>query len=175
VSVPPHVRSAVRDYLWQEADRINWNSLSAAEKARYYANWTVSDAVGARLSPYLDPRKVRVYIKDTLLKPYARDRMRQQIPRMQRIGLLPQDAPVQEFIKPHGQLFADGRIVVWSKAVDWKLALMAAFERAHSIPGARPYGVALFDASTKHADTDARSIAESAAKLLGVEKLVWLD
>jgi hypothetical protein len=175
MSVPAHVRSAVRDYLWQEADRINWNCLTAAEKARYYANWTVSEAVGARLSPYLDPRKVRVYIKDTLLKPYARDRMGRQIPHMRRIGLLPLEPPVQEFIKPHGQLFADGRIVVWSNAVDWKMALMAAFERAHAISGARPYGVALFNASTKHGDTDARLIVERAAKRLGIEKLVWLD
>ena len=91
------------------------------------------------------------------------------------MGLLPQETPVQEFIKPHGQLFADGKLVVWSNAVDWKLALMAAFERSQGIAGARPFGVALFNASTKHADSDARLIVENAAKRLGIEKLLWLD
>ncbi|MDO8605942.1 MAG: hypothetical protein Q7R40_05365 [Phaeospirillum sp.] len=175
MSVPDVIRAEVRDYLWAEADRLYWSTLSAGEKARWYGIWTESEAVGRRLAPFLDPRKIRVYIKDTLLKSYTRERMADVGPVMRLLGLPPEEEAVREFIKPHGRLFADGRLVAWSKAVDWKLTLMTIHERAFTIHGARAYGVALLEAATKHPDESTRAVVNEAARRLSVERLVWID
>lgn len=81
----------------------------------------------------------------------------------------------REFIKPHGRLLSDGRVIAWSKAEDWKLTLMAVYERAFTARGARPFGVALVEASTKHPDLDSREVVEEAARRLQIERLVWKD
>ena len=94
---------------------------------------------------------------------------------MRVLGIPIDEEAIREFIKPHGRLFADGRLVAWSKAVDWKLTLMTIHERAFTIPGARCYGVALVDAATRHPDADTRAVVEEAARRLSVEHLVWLD
>ena len=38
-----------------------------------YEQWTKDESIGGVLSNYVDTRRVRVYIKDTLLKDYVRN------------------------------------------------------------------------------------------------------
>jgi hypothetical protein len=175
MSVPDAVRSTVKEYLWAEADRLNWHSLSASQKSRMYGIWTESDLVGLKLAPFLDPRKIRVYIKDTLLKSYARDRMADDGPVMRLLGIPPGQRIVRKFIKPHGLLLADGCLVAWSKAIDWKLTLMTIYERAYMLRGTRAYAVVLFEAATKHPDEAARAVVNAAVRGLSVERLIWVD
>lgn len=175
MSIPEAIRAEVKDYLWGEADKLHWHTLSAMDKARWYGIWTESVLVGRRLAPFLDPRKIRVYIKDTLLKAYTRERMADDGPVMRLLGISADQAAVRKFIKPHGRLLADGRLVAWSKAVDWKLTLMTLHERAFTIPGTRAYGVALLEAATKHPDEHTRKVVDEAARRLGIQKVVWID
>jgi len=175
MSIPDAIRRDVKDLLWHKADELGWTALPDAEKAKWYGIWTESAEVGKRLAPFLDPRKVRVYIKDSLLKPYTRERMADVAPIATLLGIPENFMVSREFIKPHGRLFSDGRVIAWSKAKDWKLTLMTLYERAVTITGARPYGVALLEASTKHPDLDSRDVVERAAKRLGIERLVWED
>jgi hypothetical protein len=168
------VREDVRKQLWEEADRLEWSALSAKDKARYYTIWTETTQLGGRLAAFMDPRQVRVYIKDTLLKAYTRERFSDPV-RVFRVLGLPLDARwIETYIKPHGRRLADGRQIAWSRATEWKATLLALHERAYEY-GGMPYGAVLFEARTKHADPSARAVVESAREKLGIERLVWLD
>lgn len=174
MSIPIAIRDEVKAILWREADRLEWPSLSATAKAKYYTIWTETKSIGGRLSGFMDPRQVRVYIKDTLLKSYTRDRLSNQND-VFRILRLPPDIPFSStYIKPHGRLLSDGRQIAWSRATEWKAVLMALHERAFW-DGGSPYAAVLFEAGTKHMDKKSREIVESAAHKLGITKLVWID
>lgn len=161
------IREEVRKKLWREADRLDWSSLSYSDKARYYTSWTEADDVGGRLAAVMDPRKVRVYIKDTLLKAYTRERLADPA-RVLRILGLPADTRFEEaYIKPHGARLEDGRQIAWSRASEWKATLMTLHERAFQCDGS-PYGAVLFEAEAKFGDDKSREMVESASKKLGV-------
>lgn len=164
----------IRDFLWQEADRLYWSSLSLPEKSRYYTIWTETASIGGRLAALMDPREVRVYIKDTLLKPYTRERIADPEPVLRLLKLPASTAYRGSYIKPHGRQLIDGRQIAWSRATEWKSTLMALHERAFEANGT-PYGAVLFEAMTRHADPPARRVVDDAAAKLGLEALVWVD
>lgn len=174
MTIPETAREEVRQRLWQEADRLEWPSLSAKDKARYYTMWTETGELGGRLAAYMDPRQVRVYIKDTLLKAYTRERLSDPVRVLRVLGLSTEDSFIVSYIKPHGRCLPDGRQIAWSRATEWKATLMTLHERAFEA-GGLPYGAVLFDASTKHPDIGSRKVVESAAKKLGIERLIWID
>ena len=121
----------------------------------------------------MDPRQVRVYIKDTLLKSYTREAMADHARPYRVLGLAETEQPVRSYIKPHGRLLADGRQIAWSRATEWKATLLALHER--SFTQGRPFGAVLFESGAKFGTPDMRRMIESAATKLGIEKLVWLD
>lgn len=175
MSIPTKVRHEVRDELWGEADLLDWDRLSAGEKTRLYTIWTNSPRIGGRLAGYMDPRRIRVYLKDTLLKPYTRDRL-DDFGLVLRILTIPETVKVtKSYIKPHGRCLADGRIIAWSRASEWKLTLLAIHERAFSAKGTVPYAAVLMYASAKYADKISREMIGDAANRLGIQQLVWLD
>jgi hypothetical protein len=123
---------------------------------------------------FMDPRQVRVYIKDTLLKSYTRERFSDE-GRVFRILQLPIDTLIMtKYIKPHGRRLVDGRQIAWSRATEWKGTLMALHERCFR-DGGKPHAAVLFEAATKHMDKKARAVVESAAEKLGISSLIWLD
>lgn len=173
MSVPASVRHEIKKRLWAEADRLHWSSLPAADKTRYYSVWTETESIGGRLGHYMDPRKVRVYIKDTLLKSYTRETSANPSRAFRVLGIGDEVEKDQVFIKPHGCLLADGRQIAWSRAADWKGTLMALHERAYE--SGEPYAAVLTEASTKFGIASQREVVESAARKIGVERLIWLD
>ena len=174
MSKSANVRDEVRDLLWAEADRLLWASLSFADKSRYYTIWTENPLIGGKLARHMDPRQVRVYIKDTLLKAYTRERLSDPAPVLRLLALPPETAFAEEYIKPHGRRLTDGRQIAWSRATEWKATLMALHERAFAHRG-KPFGAVLFEAGTRHADPPAREVVEDARVKLGVERIVWID
>jgi hypothetical protein len=174
MSIPTNIREEVREQLWTEADRLAWPSLSAKDKARYYTIWTETPQLGGRLSAFMDARQVRVYIKDTLLKSYTRERMSDPSRVMRIVGLAPDTAIIKSYIKPHGRRTADHREIAWSRATEWKATLLALHERAFE-NRVRPYAAVLFDASAKYPDDASRAVVADAAAKLEIEKLVWID
>lgn len=172
MSVPDIVRREIKEMLWSEADRLDWPSLSAADKSRYYGIWTETKEVGGRLSQYMDPRQVRVYIKDTLLKPYTRETSANHELAFRVLGIGADTQTVASYIKPHGRLLDDGRQIAWSKASEWKATLMALHERAFQ--RGVPYAAVLTHAGAKFSTEDDRRLVESAASKLGIDKIVWL-
>lgn len=174
MSIPGTIRDEIKDWLWKEADRLEWSALSAGDKARYYTIWTETEKIGGRLAGFMDPRQVRVYIKDTLLKPYTRERFSNEDRVFRILGLSPEVATLEGYIKPHGRKLRDGRQIAWSRATEWKATLMALHERSFQ-DGGNPHAAVLFEAGTKHADAGPREVVESAARKLGVERVVWID
>ncbi|SHJ18920.1 hypothetical protein [Wenxinia saemankumensis] len=173
MSVPASIRREIKERLWAEADRLNWSALSAADKSRYYSMWTETETVGGKLGQYMDPRKVRVYIKDTLLKSYTREASASPARAFRVLGLDEDVVVSTTFIKPHGCLLVDGRQIAWSKASDWKATLMALHERAFM--EGQPYAAVLTEAAAKFALASQRAVVESAAERLLIKRLIWLD
>ena len=173
MSVPAGIRREIKERLWAEADRLNWSALSAADKSRYYSMWTETEAVGGRLGQYIDLRKVRVYINDTLLKSYTREASASPARVFRVLGVDENVVVTTTFIKPHGCLLPDGRQIAWSKASDWKLTLMALHERAFG--AGEPYAAVLSESAARFGLASQRAVVESAAENLGIKRLIWLD
>jgi hypothetical protein len=172
--IPTDVRIRVKGCLWEQADKLEWDSLGSVEKARHYTQWTDSQAIGGVLSTYMDPRSVRVYIKDTLLKGYSRYKLNEHEALILRLTGHDKSNVAQEFIKPHGLSFTDGSIVAWGRADDWKVLLGSLFERAFG-SGGQPTMVAFFRAAPRFVRPSSQDLVETAARRLGIERCVWFD
>jgi hypothetical protein len=123
----------------------------------------------------MDPRRVRVYIKDTLLKSYTRERLDDFGLISKALGL-PEDAKItKSYIKPHGRRLVDGRVIAWSRTSEWKLTLLALHERTFGNKATTPFAAVLMYGSSRHSDLNARKMIIDAANRLGIQKVVWLD
>lgn len=173
MSVPDHVRVRLKESLWRRADELEWLRLAPMEKSRSYENWTKAPGVGGLLQRYMPFGQVRVYIKDTLLKDYSRERQADPEVPMRLLGI-DGGLDVEEFyVKPHGRRFGDGRVVCWGRASDWKSVIVAAFERAYLAGGGMPFAVVLTQASGRLAESDTRERVEELARRVGIQKVVW--
>lgn len=175
MKIPDDVRDRLRELVWSRADELGWSGLNDSERARRYEQWTREPEIGGVLAHYMDARKVRVYIKDSLLKPYVRERLsgtEAQI--LARLGIPTDREIAARYIKPHGIAFADGKLVSWGNSRDWKLVLMAMYERAALRPGASPHGAVLIE-NGKTADAVTRKVVGEAAGRLGIERMEWID
>ncbi len=173
--IPENIRDGIRERLWETADQLDWSSLMDSERSKYYELWTRDKTIGGQLAHFMDPRKVRVYIKDSLLKPYERAHLLRNENAIWRLLGMPTPTVVSEtYIKPHGRRLDDGRVVCWGKSRDWKLILMAVFERGQARQDFLPYGVVLLETGPTF-EKHKRSLVTNAATRLGIEKLAWLE
>jgi hypothetical protein len=173
--IPEEIRDGLRDKLWTSADELGWAALNDSERSRLYEKWTRDSSVGGQLAHFMDPRKVRVYIKDSLIKPYERARLLASEAEIWRaLDMAPPKAAAETFIKPHGCRLEDGRVICWGKSRDWKLILMAVFERGRSQHEGKPFGAVLLETG-KTPSAASRKLVRDAGSRLGLEKIVWLD
>jgi hypothetical protein len=149
--------------------------MSASAKSKQYENWTRDAEIGGLLGRFIEPGKVRVYIKDTLLKDYARERLSDEKQPLRVCGLNERVAIVERYVKPHGLRVSDGRILCWGKADEWKSILMALYERTFIHPQSIPFAAVLMYADGRFHERRVREIVEMAAHKLSIEKVVWLD
>jgi hypothetical protein len=168
------VREALRQRLWETADRIGWMSLSPVVKSKSYEDWTRDPQVGGLLARYIDRGQVRVYLKDTLLKDYVREHLADESRPFRVLGIT-DAAAVEAYIKPHGRRLGDGRVICWGRAEDWKSVLMAVHERTYAKGNARPFAAVLMQPTGRLHEDHVRELIEDAAKKLGIERIVWLD
>jgi hypothetical protein len=175
MTIPTDIRDEIRKILWAAADKLDWSFLSDAGRSKYYEQWTRDPSIGGRLGHFMDPRQVRVYIKDSLLKPYERTRMSENEDKVWRtLGLPVPGIYAEAYIKPHGKRLLNGSVVCWGKSRDWKSILMTVFERSHSTPSAKPLGVVLVETGPTAQDGQ-RDLVKEAARRLGIEKVAWLE
>ncbi len=173
MNLPDEMRDQLRERMWRLADQIDWLALGPAEKSQYYENWTKDPQVGGLLQRYMAVGQIRVYIKDSLLKDYPRARRADQAKPFRMIGLAANIGVARVFIKPHGRLLTDGRIVCWGRAADWKSILFAVFERGFTIPGGTPFAAVLTESAGKFSDCAARAVVIEGARRLQIQKLLW--
>ncbi len=175
MKVPDAAYRRIKEKLWGVAEERNWPTLSDQQKSALYEDWIRDDEVGGVLSRYLDPGNVRVYIKDTIMKPYGRERIKDFPPILRLLGL-PDDAAVAEtYIKPHGRRLADGKVISWGLSRDWKAILFAVFERAYMARAGTPFAAVIMFPTGKCQQPDYRAMIETAAGRLGIEHLIWYD
>lgn len=175
MTIPDAIRDDIRDRLWAVADSLRWSNLPDSDRARHYELWTRDPAIGGRIGHYMDPRRVRVYIKDSLIKPYERSRLLLLEDDVWRLLSFPDPGPpAQRYIKPHGRRLPDGKIVCWGNSRDWKLILMAVFERAQAKPSFQAFGAVLLESGRTVAD-QRRELVREAAACLGIETIAWLE
>jgi hypothetical protein len=174
-SISTALRDKLRDKLWQQCDDLGWMSLQDVERARFYELWTRDASIGGQLAHVMDARRVRVYIKDSLVKPYVKARLSLNESEVWRLlGLTPADRAVHVYVKPHGRRTEDGRIIGWGRSRDWKSILMAVFERASAQSLFTPFGVVLLESGKTEAERS-RNLVREAAQRLGIENLAWLE
>jgi hypothetical protein len=175
VKIPDAVYRRLRDQLWAQADAIGWSSLSDLQKSSMYEEWLRGADVGAVMSRYLDAGSIRVYIKDTIMKPYGRERLKDPRPVLSLLGLNPDEPAIKEFIKPHGRLLQGGRVIAWGLAQNWKSVVFAVFERAHGIRNGIAYAAVLMYPNGRTTQPGERALIEEAGRRLGIEKIIWHD
>lgn len=174
--VPKDIRDQIQRRLWAKADDLKWSKLSDSERTNWYENWTKERDIGETLSHFMDPRRVRVYIKDSLLKPYIRAQLGSELERVM-VALGIDIAAIETqvtYSKPHGRRLDDGRVVCWGSSRDWKAIVISVFERAYQDGKSSPYA-AVFVEGGKTMGTPAREMICEAGRRLGLQKIIWLD
>lgn len=175
-ALPIDIRDRIRQKIWAKADELGWPRISDVERTIWYENWTKDKDVGGVLSHFMDARKVRVYIKDSLLKPYLRSRLQdgwEQV--LLTIGMQQGVASfIKSYDKPHGRQLPDGRIICWGNSREWKSILISVFERAYRIEVGIPYA-AVFTETGKTMNAGTREMILTASQRLGVQHVAWID
>ena len=175
MSVPDTTRTALKEKLWQRANDLGWATLSPTDKSHHYEAWTKSPEFGGRLGRYMGQGQVRVYIKDTLLKDYARSRLADHERPFRVLGIPEAAHVVEMYSKPHGRRLEDGRVICWGRAGDWKTILMALHERTFDNSHSCPHASVFLCSLGRFHEMHARGLVEDAARKLGIAKVIWLD
>ncbi len=175
-SVPKDIRGQIQNRIWSKADELEWPKCSDLEHAMWYENWAKDKDVGGVLAHFMDPRKVRVYIKDSLLKPYQRTRLEDGLGRVLIVlDLAPETVVfVRAFNKPHGRVLLDGKVICWGNSRDWKAVLLSVFERAYRVEAATPFAAVFFETG-KTVEQGMKEMVLDASKRLGIDRIRWLD
>lgn len=173
--LPKNVRDRMIQHISSAADSLNWSQLSDQQRASWYENWAKDKEIGGVLAHYMDARKVRVYIKDSLLKPYMSQRLEKRAEHVLDMAGIVFDAriKVRSFRKPQGLQLTDGTIICWGNARDWKTIIFAAFERSWGSLLVKKSVVVLLGSSV--VDEVTKRMAEEAATRLKVDKPIWSD
>jgi len=72
--IPEDLRRQVIANIYQRADDLDWDGLSASDRSTWYVRWLDDPAIGGVLDTYMPRDQVRMWIKDVPMKHYARAR-----------------------------------------------------------------------------------------------------
>ena len=175
MKVPDRAHRRIKRTLWGVAQELNWPTLSDSQKSVLYEEWVKDEEIGGVLSRYLNPGSVRVYMKDTIMKPYGRERIKNFPPIVKLLGLSDDSSVAETYMKPHGRRLTDGKVICWGLSRDWKAILFSVFERAHVAPSGVPFAAVILFPTGKCQQPEYRHMIETAAGRLGIKRLEWFD
>ncbi|MFG3710200.1 hypothetical protein [Micromonospora sp. NPDC047730] len=72
--MPEELRRQVIAELYRQADELDWDGLSPADRSAAYARWLGAPEIGGILDTYMTRDRARIWIKDTPMKHYTRAR-----------------------------------------------------------------------------------------------------
>lgn len=174
MNVPPEVRKTMCDRVSDIATEIGWGSLAQSDRSAHYKAWIDDPQIGGVLTRYMPKDHIRTYIKETIMKRWARAGLASDARPLRALGIPENERPAAQYTRPHGCRLADGRIICWGRARDWKQVLMALHERTFTRAGAVAFGVVLLHSGGRFDQENIRSLVEDAARRLGAQKTVWL-
>ncbi len=122
------IKAAVAQRVYALADALDWMHLNIEQHKQYYEAWTIDPQIGEILSQVMPPGRVRVYIKDTLMKTYMENH-RPVLKSLLTSMSISYNKVTKEFEKPQALLCDGTRMYTLTKAREWKTTLMTAFER----------------------------------------------
>jgi hypothetical protein len=167
------IKDEVTRRVHKIAEKADWWHLTIAERQKYYESWTADHQIGGLLDRVMDSARVRVYLKDTVMKSFNRA----QRPDIQ--GLLSTMSiswanVTKRFVKPQSVL-CDGRdLYTMTVAKEWKVAVMTAFERGHDVKQLRRNKVFVIEHTTsRFVDQSYRDMISTAAARLSIE-VIWV-
>jgi hypothetical protein len=175
MKLPDRIFDGLREKLWVLADEMKWATLPDRQKTQHYENWSRDPELGGVVSRFVPDQNVRLYIKDTIMKPYLLARLEGAVHPLKALGLDPDEVAAENYVKPHGRRLADGRVVCWGLATNWKNLIMALHERTFLASKASPFGLVLMYASGRMQQARVRMMIDDAAKKMKIEKVVWLN
>jgi hypothetical protein len=70
--VPREQLSTVIAALYEDAERLDWETLSPADRTKTYSRWVEDARVGGVLTRYMTPEQARAWIKDGPMKEFSR-------------------------------------------------------------------------------------------------------
>lgn len=168
-----HIKKAITRQVHAQADRHGWTHLSIDERRKLYEEWTNDPRIGGALSQVMDANRVRVYLKDTVMKSYARAQRPELLDLLQALSISSENVSKQ-YSKPDAILCQGASLYTLTVAKEWKTALMSAFERAHDETGVKRNTIFIREHTTgRFVDASYRALIEAAARRLGIE-IVWL-
>ena len=174
ISVPHDVYKKIYERLSREADKIQFVHLTIPEKSRFYKIWTTDKYIVDLLSPFVPSERMHPYIKDSVLKIYAKSKKPKSDDILAMMGLS-DIVKEEEYIKPIGVRLIDGRVICWGLARDWKNVLLSVYERARS--GNKGYiscAAFLLNSGGVYNHKEFRSLVCEASEKLGILEVKYL-
>lgn len=79
--VPENVAKEIKEYVFYEADRVNYLARSRTDNGIFLAQLVSKPEVGDKLSQFMKKAEVRTYIKDAILNRYSKDKAQDERPK----------------------------------------------------------------------------------------------
>lgn len=163
------IKRRVRAEVHARAAAAGWANLGRERRRELYERWSEDPAVGGLLSEVMQPHQVRVYLKDTVLKKYARG-ARPGLPALLQGMGVRWDEVTRWYTTPAAMLCDGKALYTLALAKDWKIAVMNAFERRCDAGPLERNLVLLTDHTAgRLVDRDYRGIIEAAGRRLDVD------
>ena len=173
--IPRKVANRVREIVWNEADHLRWETLTDQDRSRIYEDWMLDERIGVELSNYTDRASIRVYLKDTLIKTYMLERLQSFEHIRKHLTIDNDEVEKKSYIKPHGRLMKDGRIICWGPSSNWKSILFSVYERSYVEKNSTPFAAVLLNPVGKWREPFHQKMVEDAGKRLGIYHISWMD
>ncbi len=167
------IKKNVAKKIHSIADKADWSHLSIPERQKYYEEWTDDPEIGGTLAQIMEPRRIRVYLKDTIMKDYAKSK-RPELKKL--LGSLSYSYIIasKNYIKPVGLLCDGNKLYTISVAKEWKISLLSAFERGYEVKNIKENVLFIIDhTSGRFVDNSYRKLIEDSSSRLGV-KIIWV-
>lgn len=174
MSIPSDVKNGICAKIWKIADSIGWLGLTNTEKSQYYRNWARADEIGGVLAKYMDVERVHPYIKDSIMKPYAKQKTLSEEDVLRIAGFSSSaHTVVDRNVKPFTLTLSSHDIIAWGRAVDWKIILLSLVERTHGT-ASKPACVILTSSSGKFSSEDFKGLVRLCAKKLSISNVFFI-